>query len=151
MRSTVTIRTTRIDTTADSDRSALACIVKRGGIFKSNESTTWSAIGAYALNFQPALGDSGWADYGLDTISIGDSISVPRQIVGVINSTQFLLGSLGLGVVPSSFITDNQPTFLSSMVQNQSAIPSHSYGYTAGAYYRRFLPSLVKMAKCRQA
>lgn len=114
----------------------LACIVKRGGIFKSNESTTWSAIGAYALNFQPALGDSGWADYGLDTISIGDSISVPRQIVGVINSTQFLLGSLGLGVVPSSFITDNQPTFLSSMVQNQSAIPSHSYGYTAGAYYR---------------
>jgi hypothetical protein len=121
--------------------SAIACVTKRGGIFKANVSSTWSSIGSYALNFQPVLGVTGSADYGLDTISIGDATSVPEQIVGVMNSTEFLLGSLGLGVIPSNFSSKNQPTFLSSMVENQSAIPSHSYGYTAGAYYREyFLP-----------
>ena len=119
--------------------SATACITKRGGIFKSNESSTWSPLGPYTLNFQPDLGVSGSADYGLDTIWIGDAISAPEQIVGVLNSTDFLLGSLGLGVISSNFSSDNQATFLSSMVENQSAIPSHSYGYTAGAYYRKFL------------
>lgn len=88
------------------------------------------------MDFQPALGVTGAADYGLDTISIGDAISVPEQIVGIVNSTEFLLGSLGLGVIPSNFSSKNQATFLSSMVENQSVIPSHSYGYTAGAYYR---------------
>jgi hypothetical protein len=91
------------------------------------------------LNFQPALGVTGSADYGLDTISVGDAISVPEQIVGIMNSTEFLLGSLGLGVIPSNFTSKNQPTFLTSMLENQSVIPSHSYGYTAGAYYRTFI------------
>ncbi|ERF68324.1 hypothetical protein EPUS_02780 [Endocarpon pusillum Z07020] len=114
-----------------------ACVSKRGGIFKANESSTWTSIGPYALNFQPALGVTGSADYGLDTIAIGDAISVPDQIVGVMNSTEFLLGSLGLGIIPSNFSSNkNQATFLTSMVENQSAIPSYSYGYTAGAYYR---------------
>lgn len=90
------------------------------------------------MDFQPVLGVTGAADYGLDTVSIGDAISVPEQIVGIVNSTEFLLGSLGLGVIPSNFTSENQATFLSSMVENQSAIPSHSYGYTAGAYYREY-------------
>jgi hypothetical protein len=92
------------------------------------------------LNFQPDLGISGSADYGLDTVAVGDKISVPDQIVGIINSTDFLLGELGLGVIPSNFTSVNQPTFLSSLVENQSAIPSHSYGYTAGAHYRMHSP-----------
>jgi len=120
-------------------QSATACVTKRGGIFKANTSSTWSSIGPYALNFQAALGVSGSADYGLDTISIGDAISVPEQIVGIMNSTEFLLGSLGLGVIPSNFSSKNQPTFLTSLIEKQSAIPSHSYGYTAGAYYRKFI------------
>lgn len=97
-------------------------------------------MGPYTLNFQPDLGVTGSADYGLDTIWIGDAISAPEQIVAVLNSTDFLLGSLGLGVIPSNFSIDNQATFLSSLVENQSAIPSHSYGYTAGAYYRKVMP-----------
>ena len=75
---------------------------------------------------------------------MGDATSVPGQIVGVMNSTKFLLGSLGLGVKPSNFTSNIQATFLSSLVENQSAIPSHSYGYTAGAYYRTFLAFLVE-------
>ncbi len=97
------------------------------------------------MNFQPELGVTGSADYGLDTIAIGDAISVPDQIVGVMNSTEFLLGSLGLGIIPSNFSSNqNQATFLTSMVENQSAIPSYSYGYTAGAYYRKLLFSLLE-------
>jgi hypothetical protein len=105
------------------------------------------------LNFQPALGVTGYADYGLDTISIGDAISVPGQIVGIMNSTEFLLGSLGLGVIPSNFTVNNQPSFLTSLVENQSVIPSHSYGYTAGAYYREFSKMMLGecYAKDRQA
>jgi hypothetical protein len=128
---------------ADFDLSAIACISKRGGIFKANESSTWSPMGPYSLNFQPALGITGYADYGLDIVSIGDAISAPDQIVGIMNSTEFLLGSLGLGVIPSNFTSKNQATFLTTMVENQSVIPSHSYGYTAGAYYRRLFVSLV--------
>lgn len=41
-----------------------------------------------------------------------------------------------IGVKPTNFTTADQLTFLSSMVENRSLIPSHSYGYTAGAYYR---------------
>lgn len=104
------------------------------------------------MNFQPDLGVAGSADYGLDTISIGDAYSVPAQIVGILNSTEFLLGSLGLGVIPTNFTSNNQATFLSNMVENQSAIPSHSYGYTAGAYYRELFPfSCTKDTEGRQA
>ena len=131
------------DPFANSHHLAAACISKRGGIVKTNESSTWSTIGLYSLNFQPALGVTGSADYGLDTISIGDAIRVPGQIVGVVNSTEFLLGSLGLGVIPSNFTSNNQAAFLASMVANQSAIPSHSYAYTAGAHYRKFVVSVV--------
>ena len=130
---------------ADSYQPATACVSKRGGIFKANESSTWTSIGPYALNFQPTLGVAGSADYGLDTIAIGDAISVPDQIVGVMNSTEFLLGSLGLGIIPSNFSSNkNQATFLTSMVENQSAIPSYSYGYTAGAHYRKLLVPLLE-------
>ena len=67
-----------------------------------------------------------------------NAIALKGQIVGIINSTDFLLGSFGLGVTPSNFTADeNQPTFLSSLVENTSTIPSHSYGYTAGAHYRQ--------------
>jgi hypothetical protein len=124
---------------------AISCALKRGGTFKSNESSTWSSIGSYLLDPQSALGVAGAADYGLDTVSIANVISIPEQFVGVMNTTEFLLGSLGLGVMSSNFTTSEQPTFLSRMVENQSAIPSHSFGYTAGAYYRKFFSVSLSM------
>ncbi|KAL8785250.1 MAG: hypothetical protein Q9195_008723 [Heterodermia aff. obscurata] len=57
-------------------------------------------------------------------------------IVGVVNTTEYWVGYLGLGIEPTNFTDANQPTFLTSLVENRSLIPSHSYGYTAGAYYR---------------
>lgn len=114
------------------------CQEERGGIFYQEESSTWTEIGYYELGFDTQLGDAGDADYGLDNVDLSDEVLVNGQIVGVINTTEFWLGSLGLGVQPSRFEgTTNRLTFLSSLVENKSVIPSHSYGYTAGAYYRK--------------
>jgi hypothetical protein len=113
------------------------CQQKRGGLFFLNQSTSWSDLGYYELGFDPQLGDEGYADYGLDFVDVSDQIIVPDQIIAIINSTDYWLGFLGLGIQPSRFNgTTNRLTFLSSLVENQSIIPSHSYGYTAGAYYR---------------
>ena len=113
------------------------CLAKRGGVFQSNASKTWAEKGAFALGLDTQIGFSGDGIYGFDNISLSDDISVPSQIVGVINSTSYWLGFFGLGIKPTNFTSADTPTFLDSMVENMSLIPSHSYGYTAGAYYRK--------------
>jgi hypothetical protein len=115
------------------------CAQKRGGLFYKGQSTTWNTLGSgyYELNFDTQLGDTGYALYGLDNVDLSDQITVPSQIVAILNSTEFWLGSLGLGIQSSRFEgTMNHLTFLSSLVETEGLIPSHSYGYTAGAYYR---------------
>ncbi|MCJ1359707.1 MAG: hypothetical protein MMC33_009709 [Icmadophila ericetorum] len=111
------------------------CASDRGGLFELNTSSTWQELNYYDLGLDPQLGFGGIGNYGLDNISLSDTISVPQQIVSVINTTDYWLGLFGLGVTPTNFTNANQPTFLSSMA-NHSYIPSLSYGYTAGAYYR---------------
>lgn len=112
------------------------CRTKRGGVFQSNESSTWADQGPFVLGLDPQLGFSGNGIYGFDNISLSNDISVPSQVVGVINSTDYWLGFFGLGVEPTNFTSADKPTFLDNMVETMSLIPSHSYGYTAGAYYR---------------
>ena len=117
--------------------TAQICQIKRGGLFQSNESSTWQSVGFFELGLDPQLGFGDYGDYGYDNIALDDQTSVPSQIIGVINSTDYWLGFLGLGVKPTNFTSQDKPTFLDSIVENQSLVPSHSYGYTAGAYYRR--------------
>ncbi|KKY25057.1 putative eukaryotic aspartyl protease family protein [Phaeomoniella chlamydospora] len=112
------------------------CETERGGIFNASESTTWDEIGNYELGFDNALGVTGTADYGDDTLALSDSVVAEDQIVGILTSTQFWTGLMGLGVEESDFTGSAQKTFLSTLVENDSLVPSHSYGYTAGAYYR---------------
>ncbi|KAK5210767.1 hypothetical protein LTR47_001487 [Exophiala xenobiotica] len=100
-------------------------------------SSTFDPKGLFELNLDPSLSDDGSGYYGLDTIALDDVTSVPNQIVALVNSTDQWIGSLGLGVQQTRFTGDqNNLPFLSSLVQNGSYIPSHSYGYTAGASYR---------------
>ena len=118
------------------------CLTKRGGVFQSNESSTWDGQGPFVLGLDPQLGFDGNGIYGFDNISLSDSVSVPSQVVGVINTTDYWLGFFGLGVQPTNFTSADKPTFLDSMVETMSLIPSHSYGYTAGAYYRKLCHGL---------
>ncbi len=113
------------------------CLTKRGGVFQTNESSTWADQGPFVLGLDPQLAFGGVGIYGFDNISLSDSVSVPSQVVGIINTTEYWLGLFGLGVEPTNFTSVDKPTFLDSMVETMSLIPSHSYGYTAGAYYRK--------------
>lgn len=113
------------------------CQSVRGGIFYPNQSTTFQDYGFYELGSDLDLGSSQLGYYGLDTLALDDTVSEPDQIIAVINTTNSLLGQLGLGVQQTRLNgSENQLPFLSSLVQNNSVIPSHSYGYTAGAAYR---------------
>ena len=120
------------------------CPKARGGLFESNDSSTWGDLGAYKMGLEPELGfEDDDAIYGLDSIAFSDQLSVPSQFIGVFNSTDYFLGFFGLGVQPTNFTSTDQRTFLDSMVENKSLIPSHSYGYTAGAHYRKLWSSRV--------
>lgn len=116
------------------------CTMERGGLFTANQSTTFQPRGLYELTNQYL--DYGY--YGLDTLSMNDEISVPDQIIAVVNSTKYWVGSLGLGVQQTRFNgTVDHLSLLSSLAQNRSFIPSHSYGYTAGAIYRELYASKI--------
>jgi hypothetical protein len=47
-----------------------------------------------------------------------------------------LAGYFGLGIVPENFTTAESLSAISGLVEKQNEIPSHSYGFTAGASYR---------------
>ena len=119
---------------------AKSCIDERGGVFSIDNSTTWNSQGTYNLGLDPYLGfnNSDIGIYGLDNISLSDTIDVSQQLVAVVNaSTDYWLGLFGLGVKGGTNLsTANPKSFLSTMVEDKSLIPSHSYGYTAGAYNR---------------
>lgn len=119
------------------------CQSVRGGVFEPENSTSWKAEGYFEFGVDLALGNTGYAEYGLDTIEFGTTgVSLTNAIIGTfndtgtVNTTQNFLGFFGLGIVPGSF--DNVVTLsaISDLVEKKGAIPSHSYGYTAGASYR---------------
>jgi hypothetical protein len=132
------------------------CESKRGGLFATNESSTFKPEGLYELNFNPQLGNTGLGYYGLDTVSLDDTTAVPDQIVAVVNSTGYWIGSLGLGVQNTRFSgSENISPLLSSLIEKRNDIPSRSYGYTAGASYRKCSPpvndsSLMKMVRSEE-
>jgi hypothetical protein len=114
---------------------ATTCRNKRGGLFDYGASTSWKEVGLYELGLDPLLGFSGAANYGYDNVAFLDQINMPGEIVGVINTTDYWLGFMGLGTKPTNFTSDNKPSLLSSLV-TANKIPSLSFGYTAGAFYR---------------
>ncbi|KAI9683610.1 MAG: hypothetical protein M1829_004914 [Trizodia sp. TS-e1964] len=118
------------------DSSAL-CAQLRGGLFYPNSSSTWQPAGYFELGLDPNLGFGGNAEYGFDSLYFKDWASLPGQIIGVLNTTDYWLGFMGLGVKPSNFSTNiDHLSTLSTFVENQSLIPSHSFGFTSGAHYR---------------
>lgn len=114
----------------------VACQEARGGLFYSNESSTFQELGFYVLGYDPELGNSQFGYYGLDTISLNDDAFEDDQIIALLNTSGVWLGQMGLGVQQTRINgSQNRLPLLSSLVQSGS-IPSNSYGYTAGAAYR---------------
>jgi hypothetical protein len=63
-------------------------------------------------------------------------VTLKDTIIGSINTTEYWLGFFGLGDIPGNF-TDTEALPPLNALENQSIIPSNSYGYTAGAIYRK--------------
>ncbi|KAI5868434.1 acid protease [Durotheca rogersii] len=115
------------------------CAAARGGIYNNSASRSWSPLGAWRLGLE-YLGLGGNGDYGMETVVVYDSVrrwqtSFNKQLVASIIETGYYTGFFGLGITPGRFedVVANSP--IATLVQQDGTIPSHSYGYTAGAYY----------------
>ncbi|EPE32901.1 Acid protease [Glarea lozoyensis ATCC 20868] len=126
------------------------CESTRGGIFKTNQSSTWSDVGIYGLGFENNLGYTDNGRFGYDTISLGyqgsGNPTINHTIVAGIAGSNFWFGQLGLSPQPTNFtdLNNPKPSFM-MLLKQQNQIPSLSYSYTAGAKYRlkEVLGSLV--------
>ncbi|KAL0944334.1 eukaryotic aspartyl protease family protein [Colletotrichum truncatum] len=115
------------------------CNNARGNVFTFSDSKSWNSLGAWQLGLD-YLGYGGNGDYGLDTLTTttlaGKAITMDNVITASINSTDYYLGFLGLGITKGSFGNEIAESPLTQAVKNYGWIPSYSYGYTAGAYYK---------------
>lgn len=121
------------------------CADARGTLFNHNISTTWDDRGMFELGVEKNLdnytGNFDNGNYGLDTLALGyngsGGVSLDQQVVAGIATKDFYLGSLGLAPWPVNYsTTESSPSYLSNL-KNQSKIPSLSFGYSAGAPYRK--------------
>ncbi|KAI0525762.1 aspartic peptidase domain-containing protein [Xylaria bambusicola] len=115
------------------------CNDARGGVFDRNASTSWSPMGLWQLGLK-AIGIHANGDYAKETVVVYDSVrrwqtSFDKLLVAGINDTSAYTGFFGLGITEGNFggVVAQGP--ITSLVQQSGTIPSHSYGYTPGAYY----------------
>jgi hypothetical protein len=140
------------------------CQNSRGGLFTPSDSTSWRSNGTWTLGEEEFL-DSSYAsdpgEYGLDTLGFeleGDAeggVLLNYQVIAGIVTDDFYIGTLGLAPRTPSFSNNTRPSLLASL-KDQGYIPSLSYGYTAGAYYRKYVEcsclhsQLTSLEKTRQ-
>ncbi|PHH64591.1 hypothetical protein CDD81_4202 [Ophiocordyceps australis] len=121
------------------------CIAARGGIYSPSESKQRTSIGFWQLGLQ-YLGLKANGEYGLDTISTQSPITniafgMSNVIIAAVNTTQAFIGYLGLGIQQGRFGDKVIESPLTQAVQTFGLIPSYSYGFTAGAHYRKTVVS----------
>ena len=114
----------------------------RGGVFDYHISETWHTLGAGAYELgMNHIGVRRNGDYGLDTIAIVDTTtssatSIDDVLIAAVNATEYYQGYIGLGVTQGSIESNVTNPLITQLAEINGMIPSHSYGYTAGAYYR---------------
>ncbi|KAI1824182.1 aspartic peptidase domain-containing protein [Xylaria intraflava] len=114
-----------------------ACNGARGGVFNRSASKSWSPMGLWPLGMKGLFHTNG--DYGMDTVAAYDNVtqaqtSFGKLLVAGVNDTAAYTGFFGLGITKGGAgIVAQGP--IASMVEQRGLIPSHSYGFTAGAYY----------------
>lgn len=133
------------------------CPTLRGGLFSNRTSNSWVPITCSGEQFcglpysdaQNALGYSGNAQVGLDTVLLGSGSNSPRvsnQVVAAYAEQKPLFGVFGLSNYSSHVrsTTIGDPTALQSL-KAAGAISSHYYGYTAGAYHQDDPPQFASL------
>lgn len=120
------------------------CPDARGGLYNYNTSSSWSRLGDgyFGTSTEQNLNLSAIGIYGHDTISLGGQGSggptLQNQLVGGIATENFYLGMFGVDSKSTTFpgVDKEQLSYLKSL-SDQNLIPSLSFGYTAGAQYRK--------------
>ena len=123
-----------------------ACPQSRGGLFNLNASSTWDDQGIYGIGIEENLQDYQdeyfAGDFGFDALGLGaggsSGVRLNHQVLAAIATKDLYLGFLGVDPQLTNFTSfDNpNPSFLSSLKKSNNT-PSLSYGYTAGARYRK--------------
>jgi hypothetical protein len=90
-------------------------------------------------------GVEGNGDYGLETLAFVNTLTrfttaIDGALVAAVNSTDYCQGYIGVGVTQGRFGSNLTNPFISQLAETYGTIPSHGYGYTAGAYYRDSKP-----------
>ncbi|KAF2092413.1 acid protease, partial [Rhizodiscina lignyota] len=117
------------------------CPDERGGIYYSNESSTWISEGRFLLWTELNLGYEGDADYGFDVVTLGGQgqggPTLKNMTIGGLGAEDFWFGHFGVNPKPTNFTSFNEPSpsYISTLKQDKM-IPSLTFGYTAGAQYR---------------
>nr|POE56405.1 hypothetical protein CFP56_50949 [Quercus suber] len=117
------------------------CASSRGGVFVSNDSSSWDDIGLYVLGLEEQLGYVGNARYGYDTVGLGGEgeggPTLLNTTVGRLATLDFYLGVFGVNPKQTNFsgYDDGSPSYMSKL-KDQKQIATLSAGYTAGARYR---------------
>jgi hypothetical protein len=122
------------------------CAAARGGVFNTSASQSWSSLGAWQLGLN-YLGLGGNGDYAMETVVVYDSVTrrqttLAKQVVAGINATSYYTGFFGLGITPGRFNDVVVQSPIATLVEQDGVIPSHSYGYTAGAFYRELISDI---------
>ncbi|KAL8867923.1 MAG: hypothetical protein Q9174_005344, partial [Haloplaca sp. 1 TL-2023] len=127
------------------------CTVTRGGVYKYNDSSSWTRKDNYALTAESNLGFTGNSEngaYGWENLALattdGSNITMNETVIAGIATKSFYLGVLGLATRAVEWRDSDEsvPSLLTSL-ESQNLIPSLSYGYTAGHSYNNAPPSLT--------
>jgi hypothetical protein len=121
------------------------CRSDRGDLFTTNQSSTWEDKGTFQLPLNPEhyLPFSDTAQFGFDNVTLNwpgyNGMILGHQVVAGYTTDDFYIGALGLSPLSVNITSfnDQYPSFLSNL-KEKNHIPSNSYGYTAGAFYRPF-------------
>jgi hypothetical protein len=96
---------------------------------------TWQ-LGLDHFNYS-ANGRYGLDSLRIDPISSEQTLSMSHVLTSAYNSTDYYLGILGVGVTQGNFGDKVAKSPLTVAVEEFGLSPSYSYGYTAGAHYRK--------------
>ena len=116
-------------------------------MFDNSTSSSWREEGLYALGAEtnlPYTENFDRGNYGYETLGLGYTGSgsdiVENSVVAAIATPDFYVGHLGINPQSINFTDQNNPSpsFLSTL-KSTDKIPSLSYGYSAGAEYRKML------------
>jgi hypothetical protein len=119
-----------------------SCFDSRGRTFNYSTSTSWDNIGFYQLWLEKNIKRVGNGKYGYEKVGLGytapEGPTLDNTTVGVLVTDNFWLGHFGINPKSTNFtaFTDPSPSYMSQLFQKKQ-IPSVSWGYTAGAQYRK--------------